>query len=209
MPGFKSLRLKPPTPLERSSAQRIQKLVCLSLVKRWGGGGSSTRTQTGAEASLKGINCWTGQAQQPGGGGGRGGEGGAGFFPQGPLCPVRNRLGSVSLCGVGGLALQGKAARVPPPVFTSFSDPTRRQGRRIFKCSFECSPAPGTKIPESRVLSILVLGSRAWSAFNGQAPGTKNQESRVLSILVLGSWLLASARIQLEFLHASLHAGKP
>ena len=64
-----------------------------------------------------------------GGGGGRvGGRGGAGggvkggggggafwFFPKRLLCPVRNRLWSVSLCGVGGLALHGKAARVPPP----------------------------------------------------------------------------------------------
>ena len=67
-----------------------------------------------------------------------------GFFPKEPLCPVRKRLWSMSLRGVGGLFLHGKAGGVPPPtpppfwggkegkreVFTSFSHPTRRQGRR-------------------------------------------------------------------------------
>ena len=37
------------------------------------------------------------------------------FFPKKRLCPVRNRLWSMSLRGVGGLALHGKAAGVPPP----------------------------------------------------------------------------------------------
>ena len=55
-----------------------------------------------------------------GGGGGVGGAGwrwggggkakGVGFFSKEPLCPVRNRLWSMSLRGVGGLFLHGKAA---------------------------------------------------------------------------------------------------
>ena len=90
------------------------------------------------------------------GGGGWGGRGSGwgglgpkrGFFPKEPLCPVRKRLWSMS---VGGLFLHGKAGGVPPPypppppppfwggkegkreVFTSFSHPTRRQGRRTPK----------------------------------------------------------------------------
>ena len=51
-----------------------------------------------------------GEGGRRGGGGGRGG-----FFPKKPLCPVRNRLWSMSTRGVGGLALHGKAAGVPPP----------------------------------------------------------------------------------------------
>ena len=55
-----------------------------------------------------------------GGGGGWGGGGLGGYFPKG-------RVWSVSLCGVGGLALHGKAARVPPP--TPF--PPGQEGKRF------------------------------------------------------------------------------
>ena len=82
---------------------------------------------------------------------GEGGVGGVGgFFRKGPLCPLRNRLWSVSLCGVGGLALHGKAAGVlggvkegKREVFTSFSHPTRRQGRRTL------NPKPSTLNPKT------------------------------------------------------------
>ena len=50
-----------------------------------------------------------------GGAGAGGGEGGRGWvFSKKTLCPVRNRLWSMSTRGVGGLTLHGKAAGGPP-----------------------------------------------------------------------------------------------
>ena len=46
-------------------------------------------------------------------GGGQGGGGGGRGLLKEPLCPVRNRLWSMSLRGVGGLFLHGKAAGAP------------------------------------------------------------------------------------------------
>ncbi|OLQ10194.1 hypothetical protein AK812_SmicGene6081 [Symbiodinium microadriaticum] len=74
----------------------------------------------------------------------------------------------------------------------------------------------GTKIQDSKVLGILVLGSAGLVAlkFNVsmQTPmqpayGTKSQDSRVLGILVRGSWFLGPGCIEVQFFLAGLVAG--
>ena len=103
-------------------------------------------------------------------GGWGGGVGAGGCFAMGwggvPLCPVRNRLWSMSLRGVGGLLLHGKAAGVPLPYPSQKegkrfappeTQPTRRQGRRTRKT---LNPKPLNPKPETLNLTETLQGFR-------------------------------------------------
>ena len=81
-----------------------------------------------------------------------------------------------------------------------------------------CTRATGTKIQDSRVLGILVLGS--WfhgrgcievqffnAGFNAMRPGSENQKPRVLGFLVLGSRFHEPGCIEVQLFNAGFNAG--